>query len=113
MRKALEFLGLAALAVLIWITWSALQGPNRLPDHVPTHFDASGTPNAWGSPSGMILMPVLAGALYLVMSVVTRFPDAFHYPVRVTPQNIARLQAVTPDLAEGLGLKHPTGARPR
>lgn len=95
MRKTLEFLGLAALALLFWITYSALYGPNRLPDRVPTHFNAAGQPNAWGSPSGMILMPIVAGLLYLAMSFVVRFPESFHYPVRVTPLNIAHLQSVT------------------
>ncbi|HUB30016.1 MAG TPA: DUF1648 domain-containing protein [Terracidiphilus sp.] len=98
MRKTLEAAGLLALAILVWITWSALYGPNRLPDRVPTHFDAAGNPNAWGSPSGMLFMPVIAGLLYLLMSVVTRFPDSFHYPVRATSTNIARLQAVTVDM---------------
>jgi uncharacterized membrane protein len=95
MWKLLEVASLVGLAVLCWLTWIALYGPNRLPDHVPTHFDAAGNPNAWGSPSGMLLMPVIATALYLLMTVVARFPDAFHYPVRVSPGNIARLQTVT------------------
>jgi uncharacterized membrane protein len=95
MRKTLELAGLAALAILCWLTWSALNGPNRLPDRVPTHFDAAGNANAWGSPAGMVVLPVIAGGLYLAMSIVARFPDAFHYPVRVTPQTIAGLQAVT------------------
>jgi uncharacterized membrane protein len=105
MRKTLEIFGLAALAVLVWMTWDALQGVNRLPDRVPTHFDASGTPNAWGSPAGMLLLPVLAAALYLVMSIVVRFPDAFHYPVRVTAQNIARLQRVTLNMVAWLKME--------
>jgi uncharacterized membrane protein len=95
MRKTLEFIGLLALVALFWLTWSALYSPNRLPDRVPTHFNAAGTPNAWGSPYGMILMPVVATALYLLVSIVSRFPESFHYPVRTTPQNIARLQTVT------------------
>ncbi|MGA2727187.1 MAG: DUF1648 domain-containing protein [Terracidiphilus sp.] len=95
MRKTLEFIGLLALVTLFWFTWSALYSPNRLPDRVPTHFDAAGNPNAWGSPYGMILLPVVATVLYLLVSVVSRFPESFHYPVRTTPQNIARLQTVT------------------
>jgi uncharacterized membrane protein len=105
MRNTLELLGLAALGFLVWMTWDALQGVNRLPDSVPIHFDASGTPNAWGSPAGMLLLPVLAAALYLVMSIVVRFPDAFHYPVRVTAQNIARLQAVTLNMVAWLKME--------
>jgi uncharacterized membrane protein len=95
MRKTLEFLGIIALATLFWMTWAALHGPNPLPDRVPTHFDAAGNPNAWGSPSAMVFFPAIAAGLYLLMSVVTLFPEAFHYPVRTTPANIARLQAIT------------------
>lgn len=98
MRKSLEVLGIFVLILLCWITWAALYGPNRLPDRVPTHFDAAGSPNAWGSPSGMILLPAIAVGLYLLMSLVARFPGAFNYPVRTTPQNIARLRDVTLDM---------------
>ncbi|HTB97188.1 MAG TPA: DUF1648 domain-containing protein [Terracidiphilus sp.] len=95
MRKILEVVGLFALGILFWITWSALYGPDRLPDRVPTHFDAAGNPNGWGSPAGMIILPVIAAGVYLLMSVVARFPSAFNYPVRVTPLNRARLQEIT------------------
>ncbi len=95
MRKLAEVLALAGLATLCWLTWSALNGPNRLPDKVPTHFDAAGNANAWGSPSGMILIPMIAAGLYVLLTVVARFPSAFHYPVRATPMNLPRLQAIT------------------
>lgn len=94
MRKTLELAGLIALAVLAWMTYAALAGPNRLPDRVPTHFDAAGNANAWGSPAGMIIMPIVAGGIYLLMSVVGRFPSAFNYPVRVTPAVLPRLQSI-------------------
>jgi hypothetical protein len=105
MRKTLELAGILALLILVWITWSALNGDNRLPDRVPTHFDAAGNPNGWGPPSGMMLLPIIGGGLYLIMSVVTRFPDAFHYPVRTTPGNIVRLQTLTLDMIAWLKLE--------
>lgn len=95
MRKLLEAFALAGLAALVWLTYSALYGPGRLPDRVATHFDAAGNPNGWSSPQAMIVMPVIAGAIYLLMSVVGQFPATFHYPVRPTSQNLPRLQAVT------------------
>ncbi len=98
MRKTLELIGLLALVVLFWMAWSALYGANPLPDRVATHFDAAGNPNGWGSPKGLIFFPLLGGVLYLVLSLVTRFPAAFHYPVRVTPRTVARLQQVTLDM---------------
>jgi hypothetical protein len=95
MRKSAEILGLFGLGLLMWQTWSALWGPDRLPERVPTHFDAAGNANAWGSPWGMILLPVIAFGVYLLMSVVARFPQSFNYPVRKTPENLPRLQDVT------------------
>jgi hypothetical protein len=98
MRRSAELFGLAGLLLLLVQTWSALWGPHHLPARVPTHFDAAGTPNAWGSPSGMLLMPAVAIGVYLLMSVVARFPGSFNYPCRVTPQNRAQLEAVTLDM---------------
>jgi hypothetical protein len=98
MRKSLELVGLIPLGVLAWITYTALNGPNRLPDRVPIHFDAAGNANGWGSPAAMIIIPVIAGGIYLLISLVAQFPSAFNYPVRVTPVNLPRLQAVTLDM---------------
>jgi len=94
MRKALEAAGIAALAVLFWITYSAFKGPERLPDRIPTHFDLAGNPNAWGSPSALLLLPGLAFVIYLAITLVSRFPSAFNFPVRVTPENRPRLEAL-------------------
>ncbi|MGD0736171.1 MAG: DUF1648 domain-containing protein [Terracidiphilus sp.] len=92
MRKTLEAIGIIALAVLFWITYSALRGPDRLPDRIPTHFDLAGNPNAWGTPATLLFVPGLALALYLAITVVSQFPSAFNFPVRVTPQNRSRLE---------------------
>ena len=41
------------LAIIVWglIIWMI----HRAPDIVPTHFDASGKPNAYGSPTGLLI----------------------------------------------------------
>jgi uncharacterized membrane protein len=98
MRKTLEAISLGALALLVWVTWSALAGPGRLPDRIPTHFDVAGNPNGWGSPAMLLLLPVVAVAIYLVMTVVSRFPSSFNCPVRVTEENRVRLQQQTLDM---------------
>lgn len=95
MRKSLEAISLIALAVLVWITWQALYGPVPLPDRVPTHFDAAGNANGWGPPSTLWLLPVVAAALYLLITILAQFPKAFNYPVRLTDENRARLEALT------------------
>jgi uncharacterized membrane protein len=95
MRKTLEAISLGMLAVLFWMTYSAVHGPAPLPERVPTHFDIAGRPNAWGSPSGIFLLPAIAGALYLLITVGALFPASFKYPIRVTEENRPRLEALS------------------
>jgi len=95
MRKTFEAIALAAIAVLWAITWRALDGPIPLPGRIPTHFNAAGEPNAWGPPGTLWLLPAVGAGLYLSISLVASFPAAFNFPVRVTPRNRPRLEALT------------------
>jgi uncharacterized membrane protein len=95
MRKQLEAIGLAGLALMVWITGQALYGPARLPDRIPTHFDAAGNPNGWGPAFSLLFLPLVAVVIYSLISVIARFPALFNYPVRVTEENRARLEALT------------------
>jgi uncharacterized membrane protein len=94
MRKVLEIVSLAALALLVFITIRAFFGPARLPDRIPTHFNAAGQVDGWGSPRMLLIFPGFALAIYLLMSLVSRFPAAFNFPVRVTPFNRKRLEGL-------------------
>ncbi len=92
MRKSLEVLSLLGLAVLAWLTADALAGQHRLPSRIPTHFGINGQPDGWGSPWMMLALPIAACVLYALMTLVSFYPSAFNYPVRVTPTNRIRLQ---------------------
>ena len=98
MRKNLEIVGIAALAAMLFIVLRALYGPASLPPTIPTHFGLDGRPDGFGSRWSLLSMPVVALALYLLITVVARFPSAFNYPVRVTPENRPRLQSLALDM---------------
>jgi len=104
-RKSLEAISLVALVVLGWITWQALNGPVPLPDRIPTHFDASGSPNGWGPPSTLWLLPVVAVALYLLITILARLPNAFNSQVRLTAESRARLAALTQQMIAWLKIE--------
>ena len=96
MRKTMETVCLGMVAVLYWITYSALHGAEPLPDRIPTHFDISGQPNAWGTPGFLWFLPMIATGLYLLMTLLgsIRF-RRFNLPVQVTEANLPYIQAQT------------------
>ncbi len=99
MRKTMEAICLGMLAVLCWITYAALHGAERLPDRIPTHFDISGQPNAWGAPGFLWLLPMVGAGLYLLLTVLgsIRF-RRYNLPVRVTEANLPFIQEQTSEM---------------
>ena len=76
------------LAIIVWglIIWFVKQAP----DIVPTHFDTSGNPNAWGSPTGIIFPCSIITISGAVMLILCYFPKSFNLSEKYkTPRNIA------------------------
>jgi len=99
MRKSMEAVCVGLLGVLFWFTYSALNGTERLPDRIPTHFDISGQPNAWGSPGFLWFLPIVATGLYLLITVLGSIKfRRFNLPVAVTEANLPFLQGRTSEM---------------
>jgi hypothetical protein len=98
MRKWLEGIALLVLGLHLAITVRALFGSDHLPERIPIQFDATDHPTAWGSPAMLILLPAITLIIYLLFTVVTRFPGAFNYPVRVTSFNRPRIENLALDM---------------
>ena len=72
----------AIIAIIVWglIIWLV----HRAPDIVPTHFDASGKPNAYGSPAGATIPCVILTIAAIVMMVLAYFPRQINMPFKIT-----------------------------
>lgn len=84
-----------ALAGIWAITAFAVFGPHPLPARIPTHFDLAGRPDGWGTPAMLWLLPIVATGIVGLMMLAARYPRSFNFPVRVTPANRPRLEAIT------------------
>jgi uncharacterized membrane protein len=96
MRRTIEALCLGMLAILYWMTYAALNGAERLPNRIPTHFDISGRPNAWGSPGFLWFLPAVAAGIYLLLTVLgsIRF-RRYNLPIAVNETNLPFIQEQT------------------
>ena len=72
----------AIIAIIVWglIIWLV----HRAPDIVPTHFDASGKPNAYGSPAGITVPCIILTIAAISMMVLAYFPRHINMPFKIT-----------------------------
>src|SRR5687768_6412614 len=83
---ALNIAAFASLAVL-WVMSAAAYG--NLPDVIPTHFNFKGEADAFGSPVSIFTGAAIGSALFLLMSILLRYPYKMNYTVTITPENAA------------------------
>ena len=65
-----------------------------LPATVPTHFNASGRADAYGSKSTLYLLPVISTLIFAGMTVLNKYPHIYNYPSVVTTENAYRLYSI-------------------
>jgi uncharacterized membrane protein len=94
MRKFLGVVGIATLSLLFLVTAIAVYGPDPLPERIPTHFDLTGHADSWSSSTFIVILPFVALVLYMLITIVARYPALTHYPVEVTPENRSRLESL-------------------
>jgi len=84
--KALNIAAFIALAML-WAMTTAAYG--HLPDVIPTHFNFRGEADAFGSPGSIFTGAAIGSALFLLMTILLRYPYKMNYNVTITAENAA------------------------
>lgn len=66
------------------------------PDTIPTHYNASGTPDDYGNKASLFVLPLVASVLYLGMTALNKYPHIFNYMTPITADNaLAQYTAAT------------------
>ncbi len=85
--KLMEFVGAGAL--LLFLGYSAYHFVS-LPAEVPIHFNAAGEPDRYGHKGVFLILPGIAGLLHVGLTVLSKYPHIFNYPVSITEENAIR-----------------------
>lgn len=72
---------LVGQAVYLCVMWG------RIPDKIPSHFNAVGEIDAWGNKIEIIIMSILALVVYVTITLVSMFPRIWNTGVEVTEEN--------------------------
>jgi uncharacterized membrane protein len=86
--KLVELLGWIILLALWGWTFSHY---STLPGTIPTHFNAAGEADGFGSKASLSALPIIATLLFIGITVLNRYPHSFNYPTSITQDNALRL----------------------
>lgn len=98
MRKNLEVISAVMLAALVAVVVWFLFGFHPLSSRVVIHIGLAGRSTDWGSSLSLLILPAAGICNYFLLSWLARHPAMFNYPIEVTPQNHAQLEALSLDM---------------
>lgn len=82
--KLLEFAGVVLLIALwIWV-WTSYKD---LPNEIPAHYNFKGEADSFGGKATIFLLPAIATFLFVVMTIINRYPHHFNYLTKITEDN--------------------------
>lgn len=95
--KLLTLLALVVPVILLLRAWSSL------PESVPVHFDASGTPDRFGPKGSLWILHWVSFGMWLMFTAIQALPlRSINLPVKVTPENAAHVQRVSARALSGV-----------
>jgi uncharacterized membrane protein len=73
------------ILIFLW-AWVTVQY-QKLPKVIPIHFNAEGQISNYGNKLVIFILPAIATSIFVVMTILNRFPYLFNYPVAITSAN--------------------------
>lgn len=82
--EGIGFLLLTGMWLCVYVQYAGL------PKSIPIHFNFSGAADSFGHKSDIYSLPMMATALYILLTIVNNFPQYFNYLTPITPENAHR-----------------------
>lgn len=77
--------------ILVILLWSfTIYVWFKLPDMIPTHFNAAGKADGHGSKETLLVLPVIGSFVFALITLLNKYPHIFNYAVKITNDNAER-----------------------
>ncbi len=80
-----------AFFALLW--GATLYAWYSLPETIPVHFNFKGEIDRQGSKNNLLILPLLGSFIFIIISLLVRYPHKFNYTVPITEENAAKQYA--------------------
>lgn len=85
--KIFETLGLTFSVLMFVIAFFVIS--SKL-ERIPTHFNFAGKPDNFGNKYSILLIPSINLFVFVLLTIINKFPHVFNYPTKITPENALR-----------------------
>lgn len=109
MRKNIIYLimtmigGLLLMGTTVFVLINWTQMPEEI--QIPLHYDFSGEVTDYGGKGAIIPILAIAWVIFLLMTVLVKFPKTWNIPVTVTKENFERVYGITRGMMEVVKLE--------
>jgi uncharacterized membrane protein len=79
-----------AFMILIGVLLILILNYGSTPDQIPTHYNMSSAPDAFGSKSSIWILVAINIVLFALLTWISNFPQWYNYPVEITVENAER-----------------------
>ncbi len=83
-NRIIDILGVILTLFLVVITFMHWKDA---PDIIPIHYNIRGEIDGYGSRNTILYILPIALIIYMVMSILGRYPQIYNYAVKITPKN--------------------------
>ena len=91
LKKATNIISI--VLILCYIIFLII-GWKNFPDEIPTHFNAAGVADEFGSKSALFIEPAAMIGLFLLLAIVECFPRIWNIPIEVTEENAEDVERI-------------------
>lgn len=89
---------LLGISIYLGVTWGSL------PDKIPGHYNAAGAVDRWGSKEELLISPVIGWIVFLGITAVGFFPQAWNPGVKITEENREKIYRIIRNLLNTMKL---------
>jgi uncharacterized membrane protein len=80
----IELISIIAIFINVYLL---LKYYKVLPNVIPTHFSGTGLPDGYGSKSSILILAGINFIMYIVLTILSRFPRVYNYIKPITKEN--------------------------
>lgn len=91
LSKSDKFLEMVCLTILVVLWVGTVSFFSKLPDQIPSHYNAAGQADDFSKKAQIFILPIVATVLYIGMTILNKYPHIYNYPATVTTENARRL----------------------